>query len=475
MPSKSSVVKSLFGFSLPTWINAAIGILAVPLVTRLFDPETLGKFNLFCTYGYILSCIALAGLNQGFMRFYHEPLDNSSSNGLFKLCTALALGFTFVVGVFVLVLGYPLSTAIVGEFRWYVPICLVVYLFSCVILNMIQSSYRMQNLLLSYGLLTILMNVCAKITYAGAIAFEDQLIGAIVLFAFSYFSIALIFGIRTASCIKHEPLFFNKQNVLPLLKYSLPLMPVLFIAQINTALPKLLISEHLDYSQVGIYAAAYSLVSIISIVQSGINVFWPPFIYNNYQKNPQYLSSGHLLITFAMTIFGLAIILFQDVIYLIIGESYRQSQAFFALLLFSPICYTISETTGVGINLSKKTYLNIINYAVTIAITFTLCFLLIPAMGLTGAAISVAIAALCMLVCKSLLGERYFQVIKNPARSFFAPLFFLLVAVLDTVFFTLFWVRTAITAIAIIIVCFVYRQQLSTVLEMGLSMLKGRR
>jgi hypothetical protein len=29
---------------MPTWINAIVGFLAIPLVTRMFPPEVLGKF-----------------------------------------------------------------------------------------------------------------------------------------------------------------------------------------------------------------------------------------------------------------------------------------------------------------------------------------------------------------------------------------------------------------------------------------------
>lgn len=471
MTSKTRAIKSIFGFSIPTWINAAVGILAVPLVTRLFEPEVLGKFNLFCMYSTILYCIALAGLNQGLLRFYHEPPGRNTSGGLFRMSLTLVMVFSLIIAVIVFVFGKSFSEAIVGEDNPYIIICLVVSVLAAAILNLVNSAYRMQNKLLAYGILTISMHLCAKITFAGAALFEDKIDAAISLFTLSYVIVAIIYIVCILRSFSGQKSVWGKTETLTLLKYSLPLMPVLFIAQINTALPKIAISEYLDYAQVGIYASAFSVVSIISIVQSGINTFWAPFVFENYSKHPQYLSSGHLIITFIMTVFGLTVVLFQDVIYLIIGPNYRSSQMFFALLLSTPIFYTLAETTGIGINISKKTYFNAIVYAASLGVTLIACFLLIPKLGLLGAAIAVAAAAFGMLIVKTIIGEKYYKIVTNPVKSFFAPTFFLIVVILNTMLFEMFWIRTAITAVAIITTCYIYKKEMISLIGMARGLL----
>lgn len=470
LDAKKKVIRAVFGLSLPTWINTAIGIIAVPLVTRLFEPDVLGKFNLFNTYGTILYCIALAGLNQGLMRFYHEPPGRNTTGGLYKLCQAIVTIMTFIIIVVIFTFGKSFSNIIAGEYNFYVILCLVFYIAAAAFLNVISSLYRMQDSILAYGIITVLMNLCSKITYAGAALIDDKFIGMITLLTGSYVIIAVIYMIRDFIHYREQRAIFGKEEIIPLLKYSFPLMPVLFISQINTALPKLIIAGYLDYFQVGIYTSAYSIVSIISIVQSGINIFWAPFVFKNYVKHPNYLSSGHTLITFVMTIFGLIVLLFQDAIYLFIGSAYQASQQFFALLLFSPICYTISETTGIGINISKKTYLNFIVYGVTIVITFALCFLLIPMLGLHGAAIAVAGAAFSMLIVKTIIGEKFYKIIVSPIKSSFAPVLFLIVVALNTLFFHAFWFRTILTLLAIVIICLIYHKEMVSLIEMVTSM-----
>jgi O-antigen/teichoic acid export membrane protein len=472
MSSKNAIAKSILGFSMPTWINAIVGFLAVPLVTRMFTPEVLGKFNLFNTYGYILCCVALAGLNQGFMRFFNEASGRNNVGGLYKLGTMLALISTLCVGLFIFAFGYKLSYLIAGEYNIFIPLCLVVLIFSYTVLNMVSSLYRMQNAVIAYGAITVLMNLCGKISYAGAIWFYDMFSSAIFLFAFSYLIVAVVFGTRTLIAYKGKKARPCVKDVPALLKYSLPLMPVLFIAQLNTALPQIAINEYLDYSQVGIYAAAYSIVGVISIVQSGINVFWAPFVFENYADRPRLLSRGHLFVTFIMSLFGLFIVLFQDLVFLLIGKSYRAGQQFFALLLFSSVCYTVSETTGIGINISKKTYLNAVVYILTVATTLVACFLLIPKLGLLGAAISVAMSALIMLIVKTIVGGKYYKVVEKPVKSFSAPLLFLLAIGINTAFFNGFWIRTVATAISIVVLCIIYKREFASLFKIIMEVIK---
>ena len=475
MNEKRQVLQSIFGLSIPTWINAAIGIIAVPLVTRLFEPDVLGKFNLFNTYSTILYCIALIGINQGLMRFYHEPPGRNTTVGLYKLCQTIITISTFIIAVVIFVFGKSFSNAIAGEYNFYILLCLVFYVASATFLNVINTSYRMQNSILAYGVMTVLMNLCSKITYAGAALIDDKFIGAITLLTGSYVIIAIVYMTRDFIRYRGQKTLLGKEEIIPLLKYSLPLMPVLFISQINTALPKLFIAEYLDFSQVGIYTSAYSVVSIISIVQSGINVFWAPFVFENYAERPRYLTSGHTIITFVMTVFGLIVVLFQDVIYLLIGPAYKESQYFFALLLFSPICYTISETTGIGINISKRTYLNFVVYGVTIVVTFALCYLLIPILGLLGAAIAVAAAAFSMLIVKTLLGERFYKIVISPVKSFSAPTLFLITVVLNTLYFDMLWIRMGLTLLAVVIICLIYRKEMISIIKMLISMLTNKK
>ncbi len=471
--AKSSAFKSVLGFSIPSWINAAIGIVIIPLVTRVFEPDVLGKFNLFNTYGAILQGISLVGLNQGLIRFYHEPTGRNTAIGLYKICQVIVALTTAIIVSIVLVFSKEFSNAICGEVNLYVPLCLCLVVATVTFLTIKISLYRIQDSIFAYGVLVVLMNTCTKTTYLGATFFDNKIIGAISLLTASYVLITILYLVQDFVRYRGKAAVFGTEEIVPVLKYSLPTVPTLFMAQIMTALPTLLIAEFLDYSQVAKYTSAYYIVSIMGIAQSGIMIFWPGFVFKNYIKQPKLLSTACEMITSVIIIFGFIVLLFQDIFYLMIGPAYRESQYFFAMLVFSSVCYAISETTGIGITISKKTYLNSAGYFLSSLVTFVLCYMLIPNFALTGAAYAVAAAALAMLIIKSWIGHIHYKVMGSPLKLCLVLAVFVTIVVLNPLILQLFWPRTGLVLVAMLITCLTYRKEMALCLNVLANLSKG--
>ena len=89
-----------------------------------------------------------------------------------------------------------------------------------------------------------------------------------------------------------------------------------------------------------------------------------------------------------LTLFGLGITLLQSTVFLLLGKSYRSSVVFFPFLFLSPVCYCLGETTGMGITISKKSYWPTLIYLFSALANIGLCFLLIPPLGISGAAMA---------------------------------------------------------------------------------------
>lgn len=65
---KHSFLKNMIGFSMVTWISFALGFLSSPIATRLFEPEELGKVNMFFSYTALMGSFCYLGLDQVFVR-----------------------------------------------------------------------------------------------------------------------------------------------------------------------------------------------------------------------------------------------------------------------------------------------------------------------------------------------------------------------------------------------------------------------
>ena len=96
-------IKKLVGFSSAAWISAAISFIATPIVTRIFLPEEIGKVNLFITFLTFFQTICILGLDQAYMRFYHEKENGFEKEKLLALCLRINLIIACISSIFIII------------------------------------------------------------------------------------------------------------------------------------------------------------------------------------------------------------------------------------------------------------------------------------------------------------------------------------------------------------------------------------
>ncbi|MGR6005324.1 lipopolysaccharide biosynthesis protein [Bacillus paranthracis] len=67
-------------YALGSGIVLVLGFISSPLNTRLFTPEEFGKFSLFLLIANVINAIVLMGLDQSFVRYFHE--EEKSNRGI---------------------------------------------------------------------------------------------------------------------------------------------------------------------------------------------------------------------------------------------------------------------------------------------------------------------------------------------------------------------------------------------------------
>ncbi|HOJ89446.1 MAG TPA: polysaccharide biosynthesis C-terminal domain-containing protein [Pseudothermotoga sp.] len=79
-------------------------------------------------------------------------------------------------------------------------------------------------------------------------------------------------------------------------------------------------------------------------------------------------------------------------------------------LILYPIMYTISETTALGINFSKKTYWHIVITGVSAFVNLVGNTMLVPLLGARGAAISTGLSYIIFFTLRTVIAQRYYSV-----------------------------------------------------------------
>jgi len=471
--SAKEFIKKLAGFSVSTWISAILAIIATLIITRLFIPEEVGKINLFNTFLSLFCMVAYLGLDQAYTRFHNEPPEGNNYKSILTICTGLSLIFSIVISFFIFIFADKISITITGEAGYFIPISLSLTLIASVLFRFLNLSMRMTQKVLFYSIQVISWALASKVLFISAALINPNHRNAIILITVGVVITALLFTfIQFKKCFTNK-LTINKITIKALFLFALPLMPIDVLAWLNNSVAQFFLRRFVDFSAIGIYTNAITIVAMISVLKSAFNTYWIPFVYENYKHSQGKIKKVHDIITLTITILSLIIILFQDILYLLIGAEFRASKPFFAFLLLSPVCYTIAITTGLGVEIKKKTYLNIVSFSISTLINIALCFILLPIIGITGAAIAAASSAVVMLIIRSIFGERYYRCVSNYFKTGAAVLIVIIAAVCSLIFTEIILIRYCSLILLCIATLILYKKETIYLYSVAKSLIKG--
>lgn len=407
-----SFIKKFVGFSMVTWVSFGLNFLTAPIATRLFAPDVLGKINIFNTYSNLFGILILIGLDQAFARFYLERPNNRSIGYLFTFC----FGITYALLSGFIILSIPFRRFISWELFEETDNLLLVLFFLSVFcsstLRYLNLSYRMEQNIKMYTIQGILMTLVSKVLYLGVGFWDASYRPALIVLTISHVVLAVIFLLIQKS--RFEKIReFDKVFSSEMFKYALPLIPVSVLMWANTSIPQIVMQKTMDYNTIGIFTSAVALANVILIIQAGFNTFWVPYTYENYKTQTGQFYKVHRYLLCVLTVSALLLVLSQDIIFLLLGEKYREAKLFFPFLILGPVCYIIGETTGIGIDISKKTYFNIVVFGGSVIANILCCMILRQPYGVSGIAMAVAFAGVIAMCIKTAVGQKYYKSVNS--------------------------------------------------------------
>lgn len=465
-----SFIKKFVGFSVATWVSFGIVFLTAPISTRLFAPEVLGKINIFNTYTNLFGILIMIGLDQAFARFYLERPNNKSIGYLFSFC----FGITYALLVVTIVISLPFRSLLSWElFEERDNLLLYLFFFSVfcsATLRYLNLSYRMEKKVKRYTIQSILMTIVSKVLYLGVGFWDPSYKPALIVLTLSHFALALIFLFIQRSrfeWIRYYDSYFSKE----MFKYSIPLIPVSVMMWANQSIPQIMIQKTMDFHSIGIFTSAVALASVINIIQTGFITFWLPYTYENYKEQTGQFDKVHRYLICVLTLMALLLILSQDVVFLLLGEKYRAAKSFFPFLILGPVCYIIGETTGLGIDLSKKTYLNIIVFGSSIVANIVFCLILRIPFGLPGIAMANALAGITAMRIKTYYGQKYYHAVDS-YRYLYSCICFIAVSAFITLYTGSMTLKLVLLGLVFMLSLIFYRKEEKELIAYAISFVK---
>lgn len=398
------LIKQFFSFSLGGYISLLIGFISLPFITRLISPEQYGIFSIFTLILNLKIIFLMLGLDQGFVRYFYE-IENKKA--LFLKCLKYPLYFFILTLPLVIIFQEKISYFIFQKNDVKMLIILEVSILLTIINNFTLLTVRMSQKGLQYSLLQIFNQL---LNFVFVILFYRILGDSYSVLIISYFlSLVLVVG---ASLYFIKSIFFKEKktniDTNALLKYSYPFILTFSLSWIFQSSDKIAIKMFSNFTELGLYSTALTVIKLFNVIQTGFTTFWVPVAYEKYSKDPNNKEFFNLFFNYiSLIMFFMAIIVLmgKDLITLFLGEKYKVASSIIPCLVFMPVMYTISETTVLGINFSKKTKLHIIISLIVSIFNIIGNMILVPKFNAVGAAISTGIAYILFFTLRTSIAK----------------------------------------------------------------------
>lgn len=388
------LLKKLGLFSVGPIVGAFLGLITVPLVTFFISTDEYGRCSMFTLAQSAMSMLVYLGMDQAFVREFHG--EKGRTDHLLVNAIFLPICITFLVDAAIIWFSKQVSIWLFDTPDERIAVYMLAIMLPFMVLeNFGLLKIRMEERGLQYSLFTILLKLLTLLMTVGLfICYEKSFRSVVYAVSISEILTGCIIFLTTMRKVPFFSMSIDRLLLKRMLKFGIPLMPAAILGWALTSMDKIMLRSLCSYSELGLYSAAYKIVSILGIVQSSFTLFWPPVAYRWYEsgKENKYFTAINDIVAMVMAALCISVLLCKDIVALILGKNFAQAIYIFPFIMLYPIMYTMSETTAVAIGFARKTGYNILVSVLSGGINIILNYLLIPAMGGKGAAMATGLS-----------------------------------------------------------------------------------
>lgn len=391
-------------------LNASIPFLLLPILTRVLTPEDYGVVAMFAIFLTLMN--AFVGLsvhgaiNVQYFKLEREKFSEYVTSCLILLVVSATLVFLIVFlvgGFFEELIGIPhhwmLIAVVVSFFQFFVSIRLVIWVVTGSARK--YGVFQISQTALNAGLSLLL------VIYFG-LMWEGRLLGqSMAVITFGLLALFLIYKAGYIKVPKNASL-----DIKDALKFSIPLIPHTIGAFVIYSTDRVVISDLLDVTAVGIYMVGLQLGQVMGLVSDSFNKVYSPWLMKNLSDeniNKEKLVLNTYLAMLALLLAGLIwYFVAFFLLPLLVGKEFQESSN---ILLYMCLGFSLTGLYYLVTNYifyTKKTkYLAAITFFCGV-LNIPLTYYLVSLYGLQGAAIAfLAIQALFFVLTWALAAKVY--------------------------------------------------------------------
>ncbi len=418
-------------YGLSSILGRFLNYLLVPLYTYTFSAGEYGVVSEFYAYAGFFAVLLVCGLETGYFRFRQKPEYAGDAVYSSSLSFLLIFNLLFAAGVFVwqqplaAALSYPEHPEYLVWFACILALDAVTSL-PFARLRAENRAWRFAGIRIAEIFINISLNLfflllCPKLSAVWPDSMVAELYDPNIGVGYIFLS-----NLIASTCkwlfllpqFKAVPLRFDPRVLLPICRYSLPMVMIGFAGMVNEMLDRAILKILLPYDlatnlkMLGIYGACYKLSILMSLFVQAFRYAGEPFFFSyagRADAKRAYALVMQYFVIAGVFIF-LLVMLYIDLFKYFIGAEFRAGLEVVPILLMANLFLGIYVNLSIWYKLSDRTGMGAWVSLIGAAVTVTLNILWIPRWGYVGSAWA-TLACYVLMVCLSwLLGQRYYPV-----------------------------------------------------------------
>ena len=469
-------LQKILAFGLGPIGASILGIAAVPMVAWYFTPEDIGRITMLqVAISFCLLLLSL-GLDQAYVREYYkeknkpELLFNTLMPGLLAMLIFLT-PFLFGPSALSLML-FDIDSDLVG-------VSIFFMLLGSFLSRFLSLVLRLEERGIAFSLSQILPKLVFLIV-VGSYALLSLKADFLKLVGAHFVSINLILIIllintrkEWISSLRQK---FKSNKLKNMLVFSVPLLLSGIAYWGLTSVDKIFIRKLSTFNELGIYAIAVNFAAVATIFQGIFGLLWSPWIYKIEAEGKlthNLISQAQRKTTLIAVLIFCFVGLFSWSIDWLLPPTYNEAKYILVACIGLPIFYTLSEVTGIGVGVTKKTIIFMWATFGTLFICLALNYLMVQIYGASGAAVSTCISLWLFFVLKTELSS-YLWISFSRFYIYLLPTICLLSAVLMALKLIEYKYSILLWALILIASLLIYKKDFFDILHYLRSILKIR-
>lgn len=389
-PYKNLVTNSLV-FTLANFGSKIITFLMVPLYTYVLTPDAYGTIDIVTTTSGLMIPIVFLCISDAVMRYTMSSKflkKDILSNGIKIYLIGL-----IVSSIIIILFGNLFN---IGQYKFFLFLILASNGLLLILNQFLRSINKIKEFAINGTLYTLIL-VCSNILFL--VVLKIGIYGYFISIILANL-ICIVYAALVSKAWKYITFSPSNEVLRTMLKYSLPLVPNSLMWWIMDASDKFIITFFLGVNANGIYAISKKLPTIIDTFHSIFNQAWQiSAIQENESKDTvEFTSNTYKVYTILIfSVVSILLVFSRVVVKYLLSSSYLESWKYIPLLLLSVAFSSLSGFLSANFIANEKTGIIFKTTVYGAIINTILNFILIPIIGINGAALATMISFFVVL------------------------------------------------------------------------------